>query len=53
MEQQRALLELERAAEAQQLREKLSALSAVQCQQAGLSVLQLRVDASCTSLYGE
>lgn len=46
------LLDLEKEAEQSQLKEKLDSLTAVQCQEIGLSLLHLEVDSSCTSLYG-
>ena len=46
------LLELEKVAEQEQLKEKLESLTATQCQDIGLSLLHLEVDSSCTSLYG-
>ena len=46
------LLNLEKEAERAQLKEKLDSLTAVQCQEIGLSLLHLQVESSCTSLYG-
>lgn len=47
------LLGLEKEAEQEQLKEKLDSLTASQCQELGLSLLNLEVESSCTSLYGE
>ena len=50
---QRALLDLEKQAEAQQLQEKLAELTGHQCQLEGISLLNLNLVSSHTSLFGK
>eukprot|EP01041_Mallomonas_annulata_P001055 gene1055-2065_t len=49
---QKELLELERQVERDQLLDKLTNLSAQECQELGISLLNLEVDSVRTSLYG-